>query len=108
MNGRFTESFNGDWRFLKLTKKDGLAELKVEASDFDDSEWEKVTLPHTWNDKDGCDGQAGSDENAEGYYRGLGGYRKYYYFSYENFAGKSIFLEFEGANTVSELYVNGR
>ena len=108
MNGRFTESFNGDWRFLKLTKKDGLAELKVEASDFDDSEWEKVTLPHTWNDKDGCDGQAGADENAEGYYRGLGGYRKYYYFSYENFAGKSIFLEFEGANTVSELYVNGR
>lgn len=108
MNRRFTESFNEDWRFLKLTKKDGLAQLKSEASDFDDKEWEKVTLPHTWNDKDGCDGQSGADEEVEGYYRGLGGYRKLCYFSYDDFAGKSIFLEFEGANTVSELYVNGQ
>lgn len=108
MYGRYIESFNGDWRFLKLTKKDGLAQLKVEAPDFDDSQWEKVTLPHTWNDKDGCDGQSGADEEEEGYYRGLGGYRKRCYFSYDDFAGKSVFLEFEGANTVSELYVNGR
>ena len=108
MNGRFTENFNSGWKFLKLTEKDGLAKLPVDASDFDDSAWESVTLPHTWNAKDGCGGQSGITEGGESYYRGLGGYRKVCYFSRERCEGKSVFLEFEGANTVTELFVNGR
>ncbi|MDE5859200.1 MAG: glycoside hydrolase family 2 protein, partial [Oscillospiraceae bacterium] len=42
-----------------------------------------------------------------GYYRGLGGYRKTAYFSGTEYGGKSVFIEFDGANTVTELYVNG-
>lgn len=38
---------------------------------------------------------------------GLGGYRKTAYFSQNEYEGKSVFIEFEGANTVTELYVNG-
>ena len=105
--GRFTDNFNNDWKFLKLTWKDGLSELAAEKPDFDDSNWESVTLPHTWNAVDGCDGWSGIDEGGEHYYRGLGGYLKSYFFDSDRFADKEIFLEFEGANTVTELYVNG-
>ena len=81
--------------------------LPIENVDFDDSGWESVTLPHTWNDKDGCDGWSGIDEGGEHYYRGLGGYRKIFYFSKKDFEDREIFLAFEGANTVAELFVNG-
>lgn len=108
MYGRRTEDFDDSWKFLKLTKKEGLSELAVEASDFDDSTWESITLPHTWNDKDGSDGRSGVDEGGENYYRGLGGYRKTYCFSSESYSGKKVYLEFEGANTVTELFVNGQ
>lgn len=107
IKGRFTDSFNNDWKFLKLTQKDGLSELEAEKPDFNDSNWKSVTLPHTWNTVDGCDGWSGIDEGGEHYYRGIGGYRKSYFFDSDRFADKEIFLEFEGANTITELYVNG-
>lgn len=107
MTVRITENFDDGWKFLKLTKKDGLSELAIENVDFDDSSWESVTLPHTWNDKDGCDGLSGIDEGGEHYYRGLGGYRKRFYFSKKKFEDREIFLAFAGANTVTELFVNG-
>ena len=100
-------SFHENWRFMRLTQKNGLAGLAFEMPEFDDSAWEKITLPHTWNSVDGVDGAAGAGEEREGYYRGLGGYRKTAYFSQSEYEGKSVFIEFEGANTVTELYVNG-
>lgn len=103
--GRTVINFDASWKFLKLTQKDGLSELSVEAADFDDRAWEAVTLPHTWNAIDGADGWSGVDEGGENYYRGLGGYRKSYIFP-DDLAGKRIFMEFEGANTVTELYIN--
>ncbi len=103
--GRTVIDFDGGWKFLKLTQKDGLSELAVETIDFDDSTWEDVTLPHTWNAIDGADGWSGTDEGGEHYYRGLGGYRKTYVFPSE-LSGKRIYMEFEGANTVTELYIN--
>ncbi|MCH5341256.1 MAG: hypothetical protein J1E01_07300 [Acetatifactor sp.] len=44
------------WRFQKLPEKTGLFALAVESPVFDDSQWESVTLPHTWNAVDGADG----------------------------------------------------
>ena len=108
MTVRINETFNDDWKFLKLTQKDGLSELAIETAALDDSGWERVTLPHTWNDKDGCSGSTETEEGGEHYYRGLGGYRKFFYFSKKKFSGREIFLEFHGANTVTELFVNGR
>ncbi|MDE7303287.1 MAG: glycoside hydrolase family 2 protein [Oscillospiraceae bacterium] len=105
--GRTTVNFNSNWRFIKLTQKDGLSELSFESADFDDSHWEEISLPHTWNSIDGADGKSGGGEEKEGYYRGLGGYRKTFYFSESKYGGKSVFIEFEGSNTVTELCVNG-
>lgn len=92
MAGRTTENFDDGWKFLKMTQKDGLSGLSVETPDFDDSSWETVTLPHTWNDKDGCNGWSGVDEGGENYYRGLGGYRKSYYFSSDAYSEKAFTL----------------
>lgn len=107
MSGRLLCNFNSDWCFLKLTQKGGLSALAVEAFDFDDSAWEPVCLPHTWNAIDGADGRSGKDEGGEDYYRGLGAYRKHFFLSADQCTGKRLFLEFKGANTVAEVFING-
>lgn len=91
----FTRSeydFNSDWKF-KFGAGDDYGAI------VDDTSWESVTLPHTWNVEDGTNG--GYD-----YKRGKGMYRK----SAEipaSFAGKRIFIEFGGVNVVSSLYIDG-
>lgn len=59
--------------------------------------FEKVSLPHTWNNKDGQDG--GSD-----YYRGACWYQ---IAIPAHTAGKRQFVEFEAANHVAKVYCNG-
>lgn len=60
---------------------------------------DEVNLPHTWNGKDGQDG--GND-----YYRGT----CYYYrkLAKEECTGPVTYLEFEGANSSAEVFVNGK
>lgn len=108
MTLRIVNDFDSGWRFLKLSEKSGLSGLAIEAVDFDDSGWESVSLPHTWNDADGCDGWTGIDEGGEHYYRGMGAYRKVAALPEGEYSNKSLFLEFDGANTVAECFVNGR
>jgi len=64
--------------------------------------WVDVTLPHTWNALDGEDG--GSN-----YYRGIGWYRRHLT-APADFTGGSrrqAFLQFDGANIVTDVYLNG-
>ena len=51
-NGEYVMELSDDWKF-------GGKDLEAEAEDFDDSLWNTVNLPHTWNVEDGADG--GSD-----------------------------------------------
>ena len=61
--------------------------------------WEAVNLPHTWNGKDGQDG--GSD-----YYRSTCYYtKKLCKCIYEG--AQEVYIEFEGANSSADVYVNG-
>ena len=62
--------------------------------------WEKVNLPHTWNIEDVVD-------DTDGYYRGIGRYKKELKLDASN-SGKQVFMYFEGANQVTELFVNGQ
>ncbi len=66
---------------------------------YDDSSWQSVTLPHTWNAHDVMD-------EKPGYWRGIGWYRKHFQVD-GKFASKRVFLEFEAANQVAELWLNG-
>ncbi|MBQ6641739.1 MAG: beta galactosidase jelly roll domain-containing protein [Saccharopolyspora sp.] len=62
-------------------------------------DWQRIRLPHSWNARDGQDG--GDD-----YRRGSGWYRRELPLSAES-AGRRAFLEFDGANTTTDVWLNG-
>lgn len=85
--------WNEGWLFTKE------AELVADNHAMNLSKWEQVTLPHTWNAKDGQDG--GND-----YYRGTCYYTKRFDKS-ECRSAAQVYLEFEGVNSSTDVYVNG-
>jgi beta-galactosidase len=100
-SNRVSIPLSGRWRFLKA---DGAG---AELLGFDDSFWSTVVVPHTWNSIDGQDGpDLGGDPNGRGYYRGVGTYRRHFTVPV-GYAGRRIFLQFDGANLVTDVWVNG-
>ena len=93
LSGRQTYNINSDWKFRKGTVSG------AQAVDFDDSRWEDVTLPHTWNALDGQDG-------GNNYYRGESWYRKVLPWD-ASYTGRRVVIEFLGIGSQAELYVNG-
>jgi len=81
------------WRFIR---QDVPSAQKI---GFDDSRWTPINLPHTWNNLDGEDGRTN-------YYRGPGWYRLHYQVN-ADYSGRRLFLKFEGAFSVADVYVNG-
>lgn len=58
----------------------------------------RVDLPHTWNAQDALSGK-------QDYHRGVGNYRKKLSIG-EELKGKRLYLRFEGANSVTNLFIN--
>lgn len=78
---------NSDWRFRfshEVEKRSG----------------RRVDLPHTWNTTDALAGNPA-------YKRGIGNYEKQILIE-ECWKGKRLFLKFEGANSVTDLFINGK
>jgi beta-galactosidase len=92
-SNRVDLNLNSDWKFYRADVA-GAQDIK-----FDDADWAAINLPHTWNNMDGQDG-------GNNYYRGIGWYRKHYIIE-GTYSGKSIYLKFEGANSVADVYING-
>lgn len=65
----------------------------------DQNEWKATTLPHTWNADNAFD-------DTPGYLRGQGIYRRQLSLN-ANQLQRRLLLRFEGAQTVTSLYVNG-
>ncbi|MBS0188463.1 MAG: beta galactosidase jelly roll domain-containing protein, partial [Planctomycetes bacterium] len=83
------------WRFVRADV------AGAEAIDFDDSGWERVRVPHTWNAEDA---QSRAD-----YYRGPGWYRTRVVLGADEVgAGKRRYLRFEAVSVVADVFVNGR
>ncbi len=78
---------NNDWQFRFSHQVDPAAARRVD-------------LPHTWNAQDALAGRPD-------YKRGIGNYTRRLYIRPE-WAGKRLFLRFEGANSVADLFVDGR
>lgn len=87
-------SLNDGWRFIREDAGG------AEAAAFPDASWQTVSLPHTWNNQDGQDG-------GNNYYRGPAWYRRHLSVDAQ-YAGKSLFLKFDAAATVADVFVNGR
>lgn len=94
-SARKKENINKEWQFKYYGSDTGTPTAET----FDDSDWDTVNVPHTWNNLDGQDG--GNDMA-----RGNGWYRKKLEWKSE-YAGKQIFLEFLGASRDVTVYVNG-
>lgn len=92
---RVKYTINDNWRFLN----EGVA-FGQNRTFVDDSFWEQINIPHTWNADDPFD-------DAKSYKRGIGWYRKHVKLSKEELKGKRAYLYFEGANQVADVYVNG-
>ncbi len=82
-----------NWRFLRADA------AGAQAPAFDDSAWTTVSVPHTWN---GLDGQNGGSN----YYRGPGWYRNRFWLE-ATAADRPVYLRFEGASLVADVYLNG-
>lgn len=98
---------DSQWKFSKI----GSSEKEISAAvmlECDDSLYEAVSLPHTWNAEDGADGWQTTDDDGNSYYRGNGMYRKELTLEREIWEHKRIYLSFEGANTVTTVYINGK
>jgi beta-galactosidase len=91
--GRQLVSLNPGWRFLAGD------DPHAQDAGFDDSTWQQVDLPHTWN---GLDGQDGGDN----YRRGAGWYRRHLALD-ASLSGKRLYLQFDGASLMADVYVNG-
>jgi beta-galactosidase len=66
---------------------------------YDDASWTKLNLPHTWNNFDG-------EEADTNYYRGVSWYRKHILVN-RGYQDRHLFLKFDGAFLVTDVYVNG-
>ncbi|MFT3829103.1 MAG: DUF4982 domain-containing protein [Opitutaceae bacterium] len=69
--------------------------------DFDDSDWNPVTLPRAWNE------DSAFREDIVDHPTGVAWYRKSFTLPADA-AGRKVFLEFEGARQVAEVWLNGR
>lgn len=91
---RETFNFNPGW-LLKAADETG-----AEAVAFDDAGWQKVTLPHAWNEDSAF--KVGNKKLPSG----IAWYRKHFKLPAAA-AGKKVFLEFEGIRQAGEFYLNG-
>ncbi|MFI5163095.1 MAG: glycoside hydrolase family 2 TIM barrel-domain containing protein [Sphingobacteriales bacterium] len=88
------QTINSNWEFFKGDIPN------FPSQQADGIKWEQVSIPHTWNTADVTDDEPG-------YYRGPGCYKKTVYIP-ASWSKRSIYLYFEGANQVTEVYVNGK
>ena len=88
-------NWNNSWLFTK-----NAALVSENHTALNTADWEAVNLPHTWNAVDGQDG--GND-----YYRGTCYYTKKLALA-DCQGAEEIYMEFEGANSSADVYVNGK
>lgn len=91
---RVVYTINDGWKFVKGSP------FQAQLNTCDDSSWETVHIPHTWNDKDG-------DDETPGFYRGPAWYRKNIFID-KSQEGRRAVIYFEGANQEVQFYLNGQ
>ena len=98
---RATYSFNSGWKFIRQDVP-GAQEVS-----FDDSLWETVSTPHSFNDVDSFRVIIDHSGGDRGTYKGLNWYRKHFKLPAEA-AGSKVFVEFEGMRQAGDIYFNGK
>jgi beta-galactosidase len=91
---RIVQSINTNWQFHK-GDINGLPHQNDTST-----RWEEISLPHSWNTTDVLDDEPG-------YYRGTGWYKKTIYIP-AGWKNKDVYIYFEGASQVADVFVNGQ
>ena len=94
-------NFNSNWKFIRADVTN--AEQVV----FDDSKWNDVSAPHTYNDTDTYDEIISHSSGEKHEYTGIAWYRKHFKLPASAKDGK-VFLEFEGLKQAGRFWVNGK
>ena len=100
INTRQRTSFNNNWKF-SLGDVEGASVFT-----FDDNDWRQLNLPHDWAiegefSKDNPSGTGGGALPG-----GIGWDRKTFVAD-ETYAGKKVFIDFDGVYMNSEVFING-
>ena len=86
-------NLNNAWKFIRQDEVNAMEKV------YNDENWEAVNVPHTWNAIDGA--------NGFDFYKGACWYRKE--FTIDSIAkGNKVFIEFNGSNSITDVYVNGQ
>jgi len=92
--GRTDIILDANWRFIEQNISG------AQATNYDDSSWSNVSLPHVW---DIPDGQSYPPSN---YYQGISWYRVHFTPA-ASYTNSHFFLKFDGAFRVADVYLNG-
>jgi beta-galactosidase len=87
--------FNRDWKFIRCETAQDSAGFEV--IDLNDNDWQQVQLPHTPR----IEPLVVNDQ-----WQGICWYRKYFDVN-PGYRGKKIFIEFEGAMQIADVWING-
>ncbi len=99
---RVTYNFNANWKFI-FGDATG-----ADKTDFNDANWNNISLPHTWNDIDTYRDYInhGSGDKGQKLF-GIGWYRKHFKIP-ATAKGQKVFLELEGLRQAGKFYINGK
>jgi beta-galactosidase len=100
---RITTSLNAGWRFKRQgTPGAGIEPefIGAERLGYDDSAWESVVVPHTW------DATPDNPFCASDHFRGLGWYRREIEIPVA-WHGRRVWIEFKAVFQVADVYING-
>lgn len=93
MAEREKHTINDGWKFHK-----GELGQEVVTVGYDDSQWERVNIPHTWNTEAYV---------VKNYYKGVAWYRKLFSVLPE-WKDRQVFIHLEGASKEAKVFVNGK
>lgn len=107
--GRLTTTVNPGWTFQYLPYSE--LDTALMQPGYDDSEWQAIGLPHTWSTYE-TTGEVhpfilnASERDDSYWWYGWGYYRKKFSID-PSMKGKKFFVEFDGVQKYSKVYLNG-
>lgn len=101
---RITKLLNAGWRFKRQGTPGAGSEpefVGAERPGYDDSAWQKIVVPHTW------DTSPDNPFAAPGHFRGVGWYRRTLEIP-SGWRGMRVLMHFNGVFQVTDAWANGR
>jgi len=102
-SNRVDLNMNADWKFL-MQDNAGASQAT-----FDDSSWQTVSLPHTYNDTKFREwiSTRGGTKKGESQYYGITWYRKHFTLDPSR-SGRRVIVEFQGITHLAKFFINGQ